>query len=463
MRYPAQKPGFSKKPGFANSDIVFTFKADPLLSSSRWMFVLRRFPVTSAIIAAAVLMQLAVWVYPFVRPKDERETRRHLGAVTLLVIYEQKNAGQPREQIPQLLGAFDLWGGQLWRVPLSGFHHVNMGHPANPLHLIMNCLAIAFMGGILEPRMGRWRYALFFLTATTISMVPELLMSNYVMGLSGGAYALFGCLLVLMQREDAVADCLPPSFVPTGFIWLFLCMAATFFDLIAIGNAAHVTGLIYGWLVGQACYVPRRLSGLCKIALLAGHLLLIPAGYLLMHPFWLGTYQWYQAENETDTARKVYHLEQAIERDPSLRIPWRRLADYYAKTGETQRGWQTILRGLDYNRSDDGGVKTARAIWLTFRTPDERWQALQTLESLFGENNRDWLFRLGILPNKRFRRGLPIALDLGLPTPGADTLNDETERDFARLFSSGRAEYHDLNAPAVEPDRPDSAVEGVSL
>ena len=256
-----------------------------LQSSSRWMFLIRRFPVTSAVIAVAVVMQVAVWVYPFVRPNDERDTRRHLGAVTTLAIYQQKAAGQPREQIPQLLGQFDLWEGELWRVPISGFHHANIGHPANPLHLIMNCLAIAFMGGILEPRMGRWRYAVFFLTATTVSMVPEYLLSHDGIGLSGGAYAFFGCLLVLMQREEAVADRLPPSFVSTGFIWLFLCMAATYFDVIAIGNAAHVTGLIYGWIVGQAFYVPRLLSGLCKIALLTGHLLLIPAAYFLIHPF----------------------------------------------------------------------------------------------------------------------------------------------------------------------------------
>jgi membrane associated rhomboid family serine protease len=447
MRYPAQKPRHR-----------FSLEAKSL-PSSRWLLFFRRFPVTSAVIAAAVAMQVAVWVFPFVHPDGDRVARRRLGAVTELVIILKKSS----EQIPQLVGPFDLWEGELWRVPISGFHHVNMGHKANPLHLIMNCLAIAFMGGILEPRMGHWRYAVFFLTATIISMVPEYLLSKYGFGLSGGAYALFGLILVLMQREESVSDRLPPSFVSTGFIWLFLCMAATYFDVIAIGNAAHVTGLIYGWFVGQAFYVPRRLSGLCKIALLAGHLLLIPAGYFLMNPIWLGTYHWYQANYETDTARKVFHLEQSIQRGPSLRIPWSSLAIHYARTGETQRGWQTILRGLDYNRSDDGGVKTARAIWLSFRTPDERWKALQTLESLFGENNRDWLYRLGILPNKRFETGLPISLDLGLPAPGEYTLNNEAERELIRLFSSSRTENHDLTAPQIDPFRIDSAAEGVSL
>lgn len=433
------------------------------MPSSRWLLLFRRFPITSAFIAVAVAMQVAVWVYPFVRPNDERETRRRLGAVTLRGATWKKAADQPRERIPQLVGPFNLWKGELWRVPISGFHHGNMWHEANPLHLIMNCLAIAFMGGILEPRMGRWWYALFFLTATTISMVPEFLMGSNAVGLSGAAYAMFGCLLVLRQRDEEIADYLPPSFVSTLFVWLFMCMVLTYFDVLAIANAAHVTGLVYGWFVGQAFYVPRRLSGLCRIALVAGHLLLIPAGYLLMHPFWLGTYHWYQARYETDTARKVYHLEQSIERDPSLRIPWSMLAAHYADTGEKQRGWKTILRGLDYNRSDDSGVKVARKIWRKFRTPDERWQALQTLESLFGENNRDWLFRLEILPNKRFPPSLPIALDLGLPTPGAYTLNDAAERDLARLFSTQGAEIHDLTAPEIEPDRTDSAVEGVSL
>ncbi|MBT4863741.1 MAG: rhomboid family intramembrane serine protease [Planctomycetaceae bacterium] len=500
IRYPAQKLGFLKKAWFLMPKLRFPFEAISLQSSSRWMFLFRRFPVTSAVIAAAVVVQVAVWVYPFVRPNDERETSRHLGAVTTLAIYEQKAADQPREQIPQLLGPFDLWEGELWRVPISGFHHANIGHPANPLHLVMNCLAIAFMGSILEPRMGRWWYAAFFLSSITVSAIPELLMSEYGVGLSGGAYALFGCLLVLMQREEAIADRLPPSFVSTGFIWLFLCMVATFFDVIAIGNAAHVTGLIYGWFVGQVFYVPRRLGGLCKTTLLAGHLLLIPAGYFLMHPFWLGSYHWYQAKYATEADRKVYHLEQSIDREPSLRIPWSMLAQHYADTGESQRGWETILRGLDYNRSDDGGVKTAQKIWKKFRTPDERWKALQSLQSQFGKNTRNWQFRLGILSTTRPQRivtadgcwkalhlrigvdtrglqsqlGLlsirrldlptpPIALDFGFSTRDAYIPRNEAERDFVlQLFPRPMEEY-DLTAPQIDPFRFDSAAEGVSL
>ena len=177
----------------------------------------------------------------------------------------------------------------------------------------------------------------------------------------------------------------------------------------------------------------------------------------------MGSYHWYQSRYATETDRKVYHLQQSIQREPSLRIPWSRLALHYASTGERQRGWKTILRGLDYNRSDDGGVKTAQRIWRTFRTPDERWQALQALQSQFGKNTRSWQFRLGLVPDKPHPPSLAIALDLGLPNPGADTLNDEAERELIRLFSSSRTEDHDLTAPGVDPSRIDSAAEGVSL
>jgi hypothetical protein len=73
-------------------------------------------------------------------------------------------------------------------------------------------------------------------------------------------------------------------------------------------------------------------------------------------------------------------------------------------------------------------------------------------------------YRLGTLPRRKRRLpSLPIALDIGLPTPGADTLNDAAERDLARLFFTRGAEFHDLKAPEVDPERTDSAVEGVSL
>lgn len=444
-------------------------------SHSPFSFVHDQPPATYTFVAIAVLLQIAVWAYPNYRPQDKQGARRALGAVTRLTINRRTAADKPFKPIRQLSGPFDLWNGEIWRVPVSSFHHANLWHEYNPAHLIMNCLAIAFMGGILEPRLGRWRYVAFFLGAITVSAVAEMLPISYGMGLSGGAYALFGLLFVLYHHEPAIAERVPPSFFAAGFGWLFFCMVLTYADMLAVGNIAHVTGLIYGWLFGQIFYVKHGWGDLGKVLFLAAHLFLIPAAHYIMHPFWLGTYHWYQANSITIDAadkdavrarkleRKIAHLEQAVERDPSLKIPWHQLAAHYVGTGDRQKGWRTILQGIDYNRADDRAVKIAKEIWQVLPTPDERWQALQTIETVFGEHQNAWKHRLGILPGTRPRGRTPIAFEFGLPRPDVYLPQLEAEQDLRTLFQTTDVETHDLTAPPVEPDQPNSAAEGVSL
>jgi membrane associated rhomboid family serine protease len=432
--------------------------------SSRWLMVLRNvlrnWPVTATVITVAVALHIGVSVYPELYPDDASETRRRFGAATTLAIYLKTLPDAPRKPIPQLTGPFDLWDGQLWRVTVSGFHHGNV------LHLVMNCLAIASMGWLLEPRMGRLWYAAFLLTATTVSGVPDCLLSNYAIGLSGGAYAMFGLLLVLRKHDPLIADIVPPSFAIIGFGWLFLCMALTAFDLLAIANAAHVAGVIYGLLAGQIFYGRRTVRRRWKLSFFAAHLLLLPAFYLIMHPFWIGSYHWYRARSEENLQSKAALLEQAVTRDPSLEIPWSLLADYYATTGDLHRGWETILRGLDYNRSDERGVLVAQQVWLKFKTPDERWEALEALRKILGDESRDWWHRLRIVPNRVRFAGVPIALDLGLPQPNANKLQNDAERACAALFVGAAGQpmtQQNLSAPAIDPDAPGSAAEGVTF
>ena len=128
--------------------------------------------------------------------------------------------------------------------------------------------------------------------------------------------------------------------------------------------------------------------------------------------------------------------------------------------------WTTILSGLDYNRSADRGVLVAQGIWLSFKTPDECWEALEALRKIFGDESRDWWHRLKVVPNRARITGVPIALDLGLPQPNANKLQNEAERACVQLFM-GAAEQsmtrQNLTAPVIDPDEPGSAAEGVTF
>ncbi|HUG18007.1 MAG TPA: rhomboid family intramembrane serine protease, partial [Planctomycetaceae bacterium] len=82
----------------------------------------------------------------------QSEAQRDLGATVFLVQYNQITSKNGKvEQIPLFAGPFDLWDGQLWRVPINAFHHVGL------LHLLMNGCAMLYMGKLLEPRLGKLR------------------------------------------------------------------------------------------------------------------------------------------------------------------------------------------------------------------------------------------------------------------------------------------------------------------
>jgi membrane associated rhomboid family serine protease len=199
----------------------------------RWM---KAAPVTVAIVAVATGLYLAVKVYEWRHPRDAGESLRVCGAVTRLAIFTAQEPGGEKTQVPQLYGPFDLWDGQWWRIPVSGFHHGGL------LHLVMNGLAILFLGRLLESRLKKHTYLAFFLAANVVALLPEFLLEHDVVGLSAGAYAIFGALLVLRRFDWRIAEVFTDQVVQFGIVWLFGCVLLTALNYVNVANVAHFTG-----------------------------------------------------------------------------------------------------------------------------------------------------------------------------------------------------------------------------
>ncbi len=416
---------------------------------SRFRDGLRVCPVTCGIIAAAVVLFLAVWIGELLHsdPSEAREMTHLLGAVTSRLVVN----------LPGLYGPFKLWDGELWRIPLSGFHHGGL------LHLGLNCLGLVFLGRLLESRMKWFSYTVYFLTATTVSLVPEYLAGNNPIGLSGGVYAMFGTLLVLRRRDARIAEALPPGVVQMGLVWLFLCIGLTYLEILRIANLAHFTGLAYGWVAGEVLLGTYSTNRKLRLGFYAAHLLLVPVLYFVVHPVWIGRYHWYLAIDKRDQSRQTQNLEQAVSRDPGLEAAWRLLAAIYAQSGELQRAWETILKGLAYNRSDENANRLAQAIWSRFHLPSDRKDALDTLNKVFGEEAADWRERLGISPAGAES---PVAMSRDNLIPEPDVGKIDSQGAFQLRFLQGTQQpfpTRDLLAPDVDPNAPHSAAEGVML
>lgn len=166
------------------------------------------------------------------------------------------------------------WGrvaeGEGWRLATSVLLH------ADALHLAVNAVALFGLGRVLEPWVGARRllawFALGGLAGSLTSQAVGVALSD---GASGGAFALFGAVVVLSRRAHPNLDAherriLGP--VLWGFLVLNLVLS---FALPFIDAAGHLGGLGAGLLLagvahreGRALQVAEALAigafaGLC--------------------------------------------------------------------------------------------------------------------------------------------------------------------------------------------------------
>ncbi|MCA9017120.1 MAG: rhomboid family intramembrane serine protease, partial [Planctomycetaceae bacterium] len=350
-----------------------------------------KYPMTAAYIALAVGLFLAVQVYRVkegTRSGDAFDTALwKLGAVQPLVfVYEHPLV---KEDDYPTGGPFDLWAGEWWRILISGFHHGDL------LHLLMNCIAIGYLGRLIEPRMRSWLYAPFLILATFVSLLPEYYLDHYPVGLSGGAFAMFGLLMMLRQTDPDLAEEFTEREITWGLGWLILCFVFTHFGILNIANAAHVSGFVYGLLAGAVLINRSRFAGLLRVSFVLAQLLLIPGTYLICHPVWNGKYYWYLARHEDDVAQRIEYLRTGMALAPGEPKIGAELAlSLYRTESDPYRSWETILKSLERNRSYDKGVQIARLIWKQFGSEQQKAKALQIVADVFGDESHAWFERL---------------------------------------------------------------------
>ncbi len=145
-------------------------------------------------------------------------------------------------------------GGEWWRVVSSGFLHLSI------LHIVLNMLALYFIGLGLERVLGRWRYLAVYLLSLLGGSAAIMLfapVTGGAAGASGAIFGLMGALLVTLKR-------LRLSLRQAGLI-IAINVIATF-TIPGISWQAHLGGLVVGALVGAAMvYAPAARRGAWQI------------------------------------------------------------------------------------------------------------------------------------------------------------------------------------------------------
>ena len=368
---------------------------------STWTLIrryIRHAPVTAAFIVACTALFLTVEAYHIVQRQEEGEALRRFGAVTQLMVV--RDGEQPTDLDSILHGPFDLWEGEWWRMPLSAFHHAHI------VHLGFNVLAFVGLGLMLERRMRWWTYALFFVMACTVSVLPEYLLEHQVVGISGGIAGVFGYLIVLRRNDPWLQMAITRRFIRAFLISLVVCVVLTELNILPIANVAHFAGLGYGWIAGWSATIRGRMGTAARIAFCAAHLALLPGFYYAAHPVWLGRYHWFLAVESEDPQRQIAHLQEALRLEPNLSEAWSDLARVYASQGDFEQAWTAIVRGLRNNGGSTAQVDLARELWGVLESSEDRQGATQILQQILGDKAHEWQNRLKIDPEGKGERGM---------------------------------------------------------
>jgi len=419
----------------------------------------KKYPATMLCIMVSIAIHVSLHVYDHYQiegTKSIQDARWKLGAIVELTLPHQSRLIQPGE--PVVSGPFDLWVGQWWKLVINGFHHGDL------FHLVMNVLSLMFVGALVEPRIGKFKFLIFILLSTVVSILSQILVGDYyVIGISGSICALFGVLIVLRKHDEEVAEIIDERLIKLFYGFLFLGIlinpiAKLMGASVALANVAHFSGLFYGWLAGVWFFKPSGKPLLKRFGFLACHVLLIPAFHFAMHPVRDAHYHWYQSIREHDPAVKFQHIQRAIEIDPGIPQLWVSLAEQEIRKNDLSAAWNIMLQGLLHNRSYQNGVVICQKIWRNFRTEEQRQQAITSMEQTFGEETLAWQERLKISEL--------MAQSISPLDKLVELLPEINPQKFRSAQSSSQIAGpppNDLAAPPVDPEASGSAAEGISL
>ena len=154
--------------------------------------------------------------------------------------------------------------GEYWRLVTSGFLHFGL------IHLLFNMFALYILGGLLEPSIGRLRFAIVYFVSLLAGSFGALLLSDpgsLTAGASGAVFGMMAAAVIVMRNRG-----INPMESGLG-LWIGLNLLITF-TIPGISIGGHIGGLIGGGLAALVMFdladrvrLPRRVPMLLAAAI----------------------------------------------------------------------------------------------------------------------------------------------------------------------------------------------------
>jgi rhomboid protease GluP len=162
--------------------------------------------------------------------------------------------------------------GEWWRFFTPIFLHVGF------LHLLMNTLALYYLGTAVERLYGSWRFFCIYMIAGFFGTLGSFLFtSSLSAGASGAIFGLFGALLYLGTVYRRL------FFQTIGMNIISLIIINLLFGILVPGidNAGHIGGLIGGYLAAGIVHLPNHVAWKRQVRSLVVTAVIVAAGLFI--------------------------------------------------------------------------------------------------------------------------------------------------------------------------------------
>jgi rhomboid protease GluP len=144
------------------------------------------------------------------------------------------------------------WGGNYgpltiennwWRLVSACFVHIGI------FHLLMNCVALAYAGLLLEPNLKKWGFLITYFAAGIIASLSSLYWNNNLVsaGASGAIFGMYGILLLFILF-GVIDKKINTNLLTTIVIFILINVLDSFKE--GVDGAAHIGGLSFGLIAG---------------------------------------------------------------------------------------------------------------------------------------------------------------------------------------------------------------------
>lgn len=141
--------------------------------------------------------------------------------------------------------------GEVWRLLSNAFVHGGL------LHLVVNMYSLVVLGTQVETFIGKWKFLLIYLISAISASLFSLALSDGAVvsvGASGALFGLMGALLYFGYHYRLyLSEAIKTQIIPIIILNLIIGFMVPFID-----NAAHIGGLIGGYLVAMALGIENK-------------------------------------------------------------------------------------------------------------------------------------------------------------------------------------------------------------